>query len=264
MHAVEGHGSIVKIDGAAQIEMSNAGLRRERLQEHRFERALLLDVLIRQVGLGHDQHVHMLIEAENKQVLARGLQGFQISAARNINTLLGVDRYRRRRGPVFEDRYQPSRGNHVAHAGATCAVVYLEQLEKAPRRSARTGEDVAGGSVLERDLVPGLEGARGEGLHVADARNVRSAHGSQTAELVTSGRLEVVWLDIGARCAEPPGAIASGLVAVGPRYGRRARGRWGRRAPGAPTAAAHERRGRWDGNCRATWRWNESMRSSHA
>jgi REP element-mobilizing transposase RayT len=49
-------------------------------------------------------HVHMLVEAETKEALARGMQGFQISAARNINTVLG-DRYRRRRGKVFADRY---------------------------------------------------------------------------------------------------------------------------------------------------------------
>src|SRR5262249_56829010 len=50
-------------------------------------------------------HVHMLVEADSKLALARGMQGFQISAARNINTLLGPDKYRRRRGPVFADRY---------------------------------------------------------------------------------------------------------------------------------------------------------------
>jgi REP element-mobilizing transposase RayT len=42
-------------------------------------------------------HVHMLVEAEHKAALARGMQGFQISAARNINTALG-DGARRRRG----------------------------------------------------------------------------------------------------------------------------------------------------------------------
>src|SRR5215470_1677694 len=50
-------------------------------------------------------HVHLLAEAENKQALARGMQGFQISAARHINTALGADKYRRRRGRVFTDRY---------------------------------------------------------------------------------------------------------------------------------------------------------------
>jgi REP element-mobilizing transposase RayT len=49
-------------------------------------------------------HVHMIVEAENKKVLARGMQGFQISAARLINTALG-DGTRRRRGSVFVDRY---------------------------------------------------------------------------------------------------------------------------------------------------------------
>jgi hypothetical protein len=49
-------------------------------------------------------HVHMLVEAEDKHALARGMQGFQISAARNVNTALG-DKHRRRRGPVFAGRY---------------------------------------------------------------------------------------------------------------------------------------------------------------
>jgi REP element-mobilizing transposase RayT len=64
-------------------------------------------------------HVHLLVEAENKQALARGMQGFQISAARNINSALGDGRYRRRRGPVFADRYHlevitsPTRAHHA-------------------------------------------------------------------------------------------------------------------------------------------------------
>jgi REP element-mobilizing transposase RayT len=50
-------------------------------------------------------HVHLLVEAENKLALARGMLGFQISAARNINTVLSEDKFRRRRGRVFVDRY---------------------------------------------------------------------------------------------------------------------------------------------------------------
>ncbi|MEO7732285.1 MAG: transposase [Kofleriaceae bacterium] len=49
-------------------------------------------------------HIHMLVEADNKLALTLGMQGFQISVARNINTALG-DKTRRRRGPVFADRY---------------------------------------------------------------------------------------------------------------------------------------------------------------
>jgi REP element-mobilizing transposase RayT len=49
-------------------------------------------------------HIHLLVEADNKLALARGMQGFQISVARNVNTALG-DGARRRRGRVFADRY---------------------------------------------------------------------------------------------------------------------------------------------------------------
>ena len=64
-------------------------------------------------------HVHLLVEADDKLALARGMQGFQISAARHINTAIGVDRYRRRRGAVFVDRYHlvvidsPTQARHV-------------------------------------------------------------------------------------------------------------------------------------------------------
>jgi hypothetical protein len=63
-------------------------------------------------------HVHLLVEAENKTALGRGLQGFQISAARNINSALAAG-YRRRRGAVFADRYHlevitsPTRARHA-------------------------------------------------------------------------------------------------------------------------------------------------------
>lgn len=44
-------------------------------------------------------HLHLIAEADDKGALARGMQSFQISAARRINTALG------RRGRVFKDRY---------------------------------------------------------------------------------------------------------------------------------------------------------------
>jgi REP element-mobilizing transposase RayT len=70
-------------------------------------------------------HVHMLVEADTKLALARGMQGFQISAARHINTALGADKYRRRRGPVFADRYHlevitsPTRARRALSSGLT-------------------------------------------------------------------------------------------------------------------------------------------------
>jgi REP-associated tyrosine transposase len=47
-------------------------------------------------------HVHLLVEAEDKRALGRGMQGFQISAARHIKAALGEARSR---GRVFCDRY---------------------------------------------------------------------------------------------------------------------------------------------------------------
>jgi REP element-mobilizing transposase RayT len=63
-------------------------------------------------------HVHLLVEAENKAALARGMQGFTISAARHINTALG-DGAGRRCGKVFADRYHlkvitsPTQAHHA-------------------------------------------------------------------------------------------------------------------------------------------------------
>ena len=64
-------------------------------------------------------HVHLLVEADTTLALSRGMQGFQISAARNINMALGRDKFRRRRGTVFTDRYHlvvidsPTQARHV-------------------------------------------------------------------------------------------------------------------------------------------------------
>ncbi|HEY4239629.1 MAG TPA: transposase [Kofleriaceae bacterium] len=44
-------------------------------------------------------HIHLLVEATDKLELAKGMQGFQISAAKHINRTLG------RHGRVFPDRY---------------------------------------------------------------------------------------------------------------------------------------------------------------
>jgi REP element-mobilizing transposase RayT len=51
-------------------------------------------------------HVHLIVEADNKRALARGMQGFQISAAKHVNAALSRSRSGpRRRGAVFADRY---------------------------------------------------------------------------------------------------------------------------------------------------------------
>jgi REP element-mobilizing transposase RayT len=52
-------------------------------------------------------HVHLLVEADTKTALSRGMQSFQISAAKHINRELSVRARlpRRRRGSVFPDRF---------------------------------------------------------------------------------------------------------------------------------------------------------------
>jgi REP element-mobilizing transposase RayT len=51
-------------------------------------------------------HVHMLVEAKDKDSLASGMQGFQVSAAKHLNAAIGNARGgQRRRGTVFPDRY---------------------------------------------------------------------------------------------------------------------------------------------------------------
>ncbi len=50
-------------------------------------------------------HVHLIIEAEHKTALAKGMQAFQISAARHLNAAITKRTGVRRTGRVFSDRY---------------------------------------------------------------------------------------------------------------------------------------------------------------
>jgi REP element-mobilizing transposase RayT len=50
-------------------------------------------------------HVHLLVEAADEMALARGMQSFQISAARRINFAISRRRGEVREGCVFVDRY---------------------------------------------------------------------------------------------------------------------------------------------------------------
>jgi REP element-mobilizing transposase RayT len=51
-------------------------------------------------------HVHLIVEAHDKRALAVGMQGFQISAAKQLNHALAAVRGgAARRGTVFPDRY---------------------------------------------------------------------------------------------------------------------------------------------------------------
>jgi putative transposase len=50
-------------------------------------------------------HIHMIVEAGDKTALSRGMQSFQISAAKHFNATVSVKRKTRRRGRVFTDRF---------------------------------------------------------------------------------------------------------------------------------------------------------------
>jgi REP element-mobilizing transposase RayT len=57
------------------------------------------------------EHIHLICEADDKRALGRGMAGFQISAAQQLNGAISVERKyaTRRTGTVFPERY------HVEH-----------------------------------------------------------------------------------------------------------------------------------------------------
>jgi REP element-mobilizing transposase RayT len=54
-------------------------------------------------------HLHLIVEASDREALIRGMQAFSISAAKHINAQLVDEHGRRRRGSVFPDRYYSKR-----------------------------------------------------------------------------------------------------------------------------------------------------------
>jgi REP-associated tyrosine transposase len=79
-------------------------------------------------------HVHLLVEADHKMALSRGMQSFQISAAKHLNRALSVRSLRagiaykqamaaRRRGTVFPDRFYQEIITNPTQARRTLAYV---------------------------------------------------------------------------------------------------------------------------------------------
>ena len=51
-------------------------------------------------------HIHLLVEADDRRALSRGMQSFQISAAKHLNRMISKGRPGpRRKGAVFSGRY---------------------------------------------------------------------------------------------------------------------------------------------------------------
>lgn len=55
------------------------------------------------------KHLHLIVEADNNYVLAKGMQGFEVSAAKQLNAVFRLPDGSRRRGCVFPDRYHAVR-----------------------------------------------------------------------------------------------------------------------------------------------------------
>jgi REP element-mobilizing transposase RayT len=70
-------------------------------------------------------HIHLLIEADDRLALARGMQSFQISAAKHLNAAITKLRglRKRRRGRVFTDRYHATIIRTPKHARHELAYV---------------------------------------------------------------------------------------------------------------------------------------------
>ncbi len=79
-----------------------------------------------------DTRLELLVEADDKVALARGMQGFQVAAARRLNAAL------RRRGTVFPDRY---RSRILATRDAVRAAVQsaAASVASAKPRAGRSG-----------------------------------------------------------------------------------------------------------------------------
>lgn len=110
-------------------------------------------------------HVHLIVEAEHRSALARGMQGFLISAARHIQAAVAKTGGRRC-GKVFADRYHLTVITSPTQArNAICYVLSNWRHHDEDQRGHCT--QLARGSIFERDLVPGLGRALGSAVDVA-------------------------------------------------------------------------------------------------
>jgi len=87
--------------------------------------------------------LELVVEADDRMALARGMQGFQVAAARYLN------RAARRRGTVFPDRYRarPLTSRRAVRRAlrelpgrqrACTPITWLLRIDGTPRRRART------------------------------------------------------------------------------------------------------------------------------
>jgi hypothetical protein len=115
-------------------------------------------------------HLHLMIEAEDKRALGRGMQGLKVRLARRLNTLFG------RRGTMFRERYHCRQlrsprevrhglgyvlNNRRRHVGRTLARDWVDPFSSAPGFSGWARRTVTGaGAVLELGGKPVTRAAR--------------------------------------------------------------------------------------------------------
>jgi len=85
-------------------------------------------------------HIHMLVEAADRIALARGLQGFQIAAARYINMALAAEWPRRAAdGTVGARQYEVARrrGRRLCRRGRVFSERYYTEIVTSPTQAHR-------------------------------------------------------------------------------------------------------------------------------
>ena len=106
-------------------------------------------------------HIHLLVEADGRQALATGMQAFGISAAKHINALIrDAGRQAPARRGVPGPLSRADLEDADARSGTACAYVLNNWRHHGEDRGAAVAA-LEARSVLERDHVRGLEGARG-------------------------------------------------------------------------------------------------------
>ena len=114
------------------------------------------------------RHIHMIVEAEHKMALSRGMQSFQISAAKHLNRAISLKRETRRRGRVFPDRFHQEIIKTPRQARNTLAYVLnnwrKHREDEAPRTHAWNVDAFSTGSLFhgwrEREDKPLMWGPR--------------------------------------------------------------------------------------------------------
>jgi hypothetical protein len=145
-------------------------------------------------GVQHD-HLHMIVEAEDRPALSRGMQGLSIRIARGLNREL------RRSGRVFADRYHVETMRSPRHVRHTLAYAILQERRHAAAR----------GSALTTALDPCSSGGLFDGWV---GREPRAGPWDETAVEARMWLLTVGWRRHGlVHPAEVPGPFAH-LAAV--------------------------------------------------